>query len=231
MNICDLMEVPYINLFRDEDAVSKLAVLNMHPSLDSLTLLVIDFVNASNWQTSALLFESSLWLQHVEFILETSDFLNNSVRVFDLDYTTSNEFRPTLRKVRDTEIMNIILDCSIESLPIVLRQALEVGLMTKYHSWLIVNLDAHSIDLDVYRHSGVNITMLRILNTNHPVFNVPTPNSNEADALVSDDVFNADPETRKFASGNCDAYKYDNNNNAVPIFPEKFKSELIHEIA
>lgn len=230
MNICDLMEIPYINVFRDDDAVSKLAVLNVHPSLDSLTQLIIDFANASDWRPSAILYESSLWLQRAAFIVDTNGFLNNSVSVFDLDYTTDNEFRPTLRDLRDSNITNIILDCSIESLPIILRQAMEVGVMTNAYSWAIINLDAHSLDLDVYRHSGVNITLFRILNTNHPIFDIPKPDSNAADAVANDDVFNADPETRKMASGsycnaNSDAYKL------LPIYPEKFTSESIHEIA
>lgn len=231
MNICDLMEVPYINIHRDEDAVSKLAVLNVHPNLDSLTQLVIDYVNASNWRQAAILYESSLWLRRAAVILESDDLLPNSITVFDLDYTTNNEFRPTLQNIRDSEVTNIVLDCSIESLPIILRQAMEVGLMTKYYSWVIANLDAHSIDLDVYRYSGVNITLFRILNTKHSIFDITDPNSNEADAVADNDVFNIDPETRKIASDrNCNANNDDKSNNALPIYPEKFKSELIHEI-
>lgn len=227
MNICDVMEVPYINIIRDENAVSKLAVLNVHPNLDSLTQLVIEYVNISDWQEAAILYESSLWLQRAAIMLETNDLLRNRIKVFDLDYTTNNEFRPTLRKVRNSKIINIILDCSIESLPFVLRQAMEVGLMTDDYNWVIANLDAHSIDLDMYRYSGVNITLFRILDTKHQILDLTKPNSNEANAEADNDVFNIDPETRKIDS-NCYANNNANNNNAFPIYPEKFKSELIY---
>lgn len=131
MNICDIMEIPYINTFSDEDAASKLSVLNVYPNLESLTQLVIDYVNASEWRQATILYESSLWLRRAATLLETNNLLKNRITVHDLDYTTNNDFRKILQVVRDSNDTNIILDCSIESLPIILHQALEVGLMTK----------------------------------------------------------------------------------------------------
>lgn len=218
------MEIPYINTFLDEDAALKLAVLNVYPNLDSLTQLVLDYVNASDWRQAAILYESSLWLKRAANVLETNNLLKNQISVHDLDYTTDNEFRPTLQNIRDTNHTNIILDCSIETLPIILRQAMEVGLLTKYYNWIIANLDAHSIDLDTYRYSGVNITLFRILNTNHPIFDWRNIDDSDAD----DDAFNVDPESRKIADNrNCDANNNNNqkNSNALPVYPEKFKSE------
>lgn len=144
-----------------------------------------------------------------------------------MDYATNNEFRPTLQAVRDSNDTNIILDCSIESLPIILRQAMEVGLMTKYYRWIIANLDAHSIDLEPYRYSGVNITLFRILNTNHQIFDLTETNAIDIDDNNDDeDVFNVDPESRKISTDrNCDGNNANSENTALPTYPEKFKSE------
>lgn len=229
MNICDIQEIPYINTFVDEDAASKLSVLNVYPNLDSLTQLVLDYVNASNWRQATILYESSLWLRRAGKILETNNLLKNRISVHDLDYTTNNEFRPILQDVRDSNDTNVILDCSIESLPIILRQAMEVGLMTKYYKWIIANLDAHSIDLEPYRYSGVNITMFRIVNTNHPIFDLTRTNANDNDNDANDDdddVFNIDPESRRISKDrNCDANNNKMNSIDFPIYPEKFKSK------
>lgn len=158
MNICDQKEVPYINMYLDEDAASKSTVLNIYPNLDSLTQLLLDYVNVSEWKSASILYESPLWLRRVASVLENNNRMKNRIRIHNLDYTTNNEFRPTLQNVRDSEDRNIILDCSTESLPIILRQAMEVGLMTKDYSWILTNLDAHSVDLEPYQYSGVNIT-------------------------------------------------------------------------
>lgn len=226
MNIADIMEIPYINTFLDEDAALKLSVLNVYPNLDILTQLVIDYVNASNWRQATILYESSLWLRRAATILETNNLLKNRISVHDLDYTTNNDFRQILQTIRDSNDTNIILDCSIESLAIILRQAMEVGLMTKYYNWVIANLDAHSIDLEPYSYSGVNVTLFRILNTNYPIFDLAKTNSRDSDGNDDDDAFNVDPETRKIAnSKNCDATNENGYSIPLPVYPEKFKSK------
>lgn len=222
MNICDAKEVPYVNTHMDEDAAMKSAVLNIHPNSESLTQLLLEYVNASEWNTVAILYESPLWLRRVASVLENNNRLKNRISVHNLDYTTNNEFRPTLQDVRDSDDTNIILDCSSESMPIILRQAMQVGLMTKNYRWILTNLDAHSVDLEPFQYSGVNITVFRILNTNHPIFNWKKSSDDTSD---DDDVFNVDPESRRSSSnGNCDVNN--DQKDSFPIYPEKFTSKL-----
>lgn len=220
MNICDAKEIPYINTYLDEDAASKSAVLNIHPHLDSLTQLLFDYVNVSEWKTATILYESPLWLRRVASVLENNNRINKQIRIHNLDYTTNNEFRPTLQNVRDTNDRNIILDCSTESLPIILRQAMQVGLLTKEYSWILTNLDAHSVDLEPYQYSGVNITVFRILNTKHSIFNLREWNGDESD----DDVFNVDPESQQTSNNENANYCNSNKNRPFPIptYPNKF---------
>lgn len=224
MNICDAKEIPYINTYMDEDAVSKSTVLNMHPNLNTLTQLLLDYVNASNWKTITILYESPLWLRRVANILETNNPSRNRINVRNLDscldYTTNNEFRPTLQDVRDADETNIILECSTESLPIILRQAMQVGLMTKHFRWILTNLDTHSIDLEPYQYNGANITTFRILDSNHAIFS-SRPTAQEDD---NEDLFNVDPESRQNADGNqfgddkCNSNAFDR---LIPVYPEK----------
>lgn len=122
MNICDGKEIPYISTHMDEDAASKLTVLNMHPSQESLIQLLIDIIDASGWMNIIYLYESSMWLTRAMRILEDNNNSGSRIYVRNLDYTASSEFRPMLRQLRDLDIRNIILDCSIEALPTVLKQ-------------------------------------------------------------------------------------------------------------
>lgn len=122
MNICDAKEIPYISTSMNKDFARKLAVLNMFPSEDSLIELVANLVNASQWQSMTILYESPLWLNRVTKLLEMTSIWGNRISVRNLDYLTNSEFRPTLQEVRDSEDTNIILDCSIEPLPVILKQ-------------------------------------------------------------------------------------------------------------
>lgn len=221
MNICDAKEIPYINTYMDEDATSKSTVLNMHPHLSTLTQLLLDFVNASDWKRATILYESPLWLRRVATILEIGNPIGNRINVRNLDYTTNNEFRPTLQGVRDADETNIILECSSESLPIILRQAMQVGLMTKHFRWILTNLDTHSIDLEPYQYNGANITTFRILDSNHGIFNSPKKSKDvDDDDDDNEDLFNVDPES-KLNADKCSATN-GNNDRTLPVYPDKF---------
>lgn len=87
-----------------------------------------------------------------------------TVRCIDLGLAQNN-FRPVLRRVKLSDDRHIIIACSIERLPEVLKQVQQVGLMTEYHQFFIANLDAHTIDLEPFQYSGTNISTVRIVQT------------------------------------------------------------------
>lgn len=122
MNLCDTKEIPYISTSLDKDSFQKSSVLNMYPSEESLIQVVASLVNASQWQQMTILYESPSWLRRVTKLLELNNIWGNRISVRNLDYTTNSEFRPTLQEVRDTDDTNIILECSIEPLPVILKQ-------------------------------------------------------------------------------------------------------------
>lgn len=224
MNICDSKEIPYINIYLDEDAASKSAVLNMYPNLDSLTQLLLDHVNVSNWKSVTILYESPLWLRRVAKCLEFNKQLKNRINMRNLDYTTDNEFRPTLQDIRDSDDSNIILLCSFESLPIILRQAMQVGLMTKHYRWIITNLDAHSINLEPYQYSGANITTFRLLNINHAIFDQVSKN---VEVIDDGELFDVDPDSKLNTDDSNENNKCQPNvETTFPTYPDKFSGKL-----
>lgn len=122
MNLCDIKEIPYISTSMDKDSFEKSSVLNMYPSEESVIQVVASLVNASQWQQMTILYESPSWLRRVTKLLELNNIWGNRISVRNLDYTTNSEFRPTLQEVRDSDDTNIILECSIEPLPVILKQ-------------------------------------------------------------------------------------------------------------
>lgn len=99
-------------------------------------------------------------------------------------------------------------------------QAMQVGLMTKNYKWIITNLDAHNIDLEPFQYSGTEITTLRILNRNHSVFNIISPNNENMNELDNEQETNND-----FYSGSCAAVN-DQLTSVVPIYPDKFNGNF-----
>lgn len=76
---------------------------------------------------------------------------------------TDNNYRSVLRRVRLSTDVHIVLECSVDTLAEVLKQAQQVGLMTDQHQFLITTPDMHTIDLEPFQYSGTNITGVRFV--------------------------------------------------------------------
>jgi glutamate receptor, ionotropic, invertebrate len=96
-------------------------------------------------------------------LLKKYDNKGFTVTVRELDITDNENYRPQLRRVKHSEDLNVIISCSIETLPEILKQAQQVGLLTDKHQFIISSLDFHTIDLEPFQHSGANITGIRLV--------------------------------------------------------------------
>lgn len=86
-----------------------------------------------------------------------------TVTVRQLDQTANGNYRPQLRRVKLSGDKNIIISCSIDVLPEILKQAQQVGLLSDEHQIIITSLDLHTIDLEPFQHGGTNITGVRLI--------------------------------------------------------------------
>lgn len=132
--------------------------------------MYVDMVLAWGWTSFTIVYETASWLPRMTDVLKMYDptLYTITVRRIDLNLAQNN-YRPVLRRVKLSNDIHIIVDCSLERLPEVLKQAQQVGLMTDYHQFIIANLDAHTIDLEPFRYSGTNISMVRIVDAEGPV--------------------------------------------------------------
>lgn len=95
---------------------------------------------------------------------------------------------------------------------------MQVGLLTKSYRWIITNLDAHSLDLNLFRYGATNITTFRILNNNHSIFQTKMvdpkeiPNNDEIIDSNFDDSSISDIDLTP--------------NDIIPVYPEKFVKSM-----
>jgi ionotropic glutamate receptor len=137
----------------------------LHPTPESLARVFIDLINAWNWQSFTILYEDAPWLAVADHLLRNCSG-RMSVAVRQLDVTLNKNYRPRLLQVKQSEEKNIVLCCSIESLEEILKQSLQVGLLSDEHNVLITSPDMHTIDLEPYQYGGTNITAVRMISDN-----------------------------------------------------------------
>lgn len=205
-------------------------------------MALIDVLNATGWDKVVVLYESPMWLTRIMPVLEKNNKVGIRFIVRDLDFNTKNDVRPILQQLRDSDIWNIILDCSIEALPVVMKQvsliryinflllvvliilvslieqAMQVGLLTNSYRWIITNLDAHSLDLNEFRYAATNITTFRILNKNHSIF--------QTELVDSKDI----PNNDEIIDSNFDDSSINNidliRNVFIPVYTDKFVNSM-----
>lgn len=95
-------------------------------------------------------------------LLKLYDPKGYTVTVRQLDLNLNGNYRAVLHRIKESDDKHLLLDCSIKSLPEILKQAQQVGLLTNHHQIIITNLDLHTIDLEPYQYSGTNITGIRL---------------------------------------------------------------------
>jgi glutamate receptor, ionotropic, invertebrate len=74
-----------------------------------------------------------------------------------------------LKQIKSSGESRIVLDCTIEKIYEVLKQAQQIGMMSDYHSYLITSLDLHTINLEPFQYGGTNITAFRLVNPDNPL--------------------------------------------------------------
>lgn len=138
-NICDAKEIPFIDTYFDMQA--KRSVVNLYPSHETLGTLLMDIVDAWEWKEFAILYESPSWLSRISGLLEVHN--NNDNRIFIYRLVLGQpEFRAVLNKVKVSRVSRIVIQCSVDLLPEVMKQALQVGLLSESQHIIIADLDA-----------------------------------------------------------------------------------------
>ncbi|KAG4072066.1 hypothetical protein HA402_015565 [Bradysia odoriphaga] len=168
MNICDVKEIPYIDVKFDADTSPP--VINMHPHPDAVAQIFVDMIKAWNWEGFTIVYESAAWLPKVAELLNLYEPKSHAITVRRINVALDDQnYRPVLRRVKLSGDTNIVLDCSIDTLPELLKQAQQVGLMTDHNQFIITTMDMHTIDLEPYQYSGTNITGIRLVDPENPM--------------------------------------------------------------
>ncbi|XP_044259602.1 glutamate receptor ionotropic, kainate 2-like isoform X2 [Tribolium madens] len=159
--ILDRKEIPHVETYWDRKLLRHDCLLNLHPHSSIMTQAYLEIVDKWNWKSLVVIYDSEESLSKLSIFASSC---KQRVTLSRLELDMYDTYRTSLTSIKKTGETNFILECSIEILEAVLRQAQQVGMMTERHSYLITNLDLQTIDLAPFQFSGANITGFRIFN-------------------------------------------------------------------
>lgn len=98
----------------------------------------MELLKAFGWRKFTILYEDGSGLVRLSALLKMFDKKDKPVTLRQLD--PERNHRQVLRDMKKSGERKILLDCSIQTLPEVLKQAQQVGLMTDEQSYIITTL-------------------------------------------------------------------------------------------
>ncbi|XP_043279384.1 glutamate receptor ionotropic, kainate 3-like isoform X2 [Venturia canescens] len=164
-SMCETVDVPNI-VARWDIEPGRMQAFNFHPASKALTMALYDLITEFEWKKYTILYDSSESLARTNELLKKWGPDGYPVTIRHLG--KGPVYRDVLIEIRKTEVLNVVIDCSSEILEQVLREALQVGILSHRHRVIVNNLDLHTIDLEPYQYSGVNFTGFRLVDVNDP---------------------------------------------------------------
>jgi len=186
-SITDSVEVPYIETrwnYRPQAAMGSGGdyAFNLHPDITTLGSAYMDILNEYSWKTITILYQDGDSMMTLKEI-----FAHTATAAPDQEFRlvvkqliyNENGYRDVLKEVFLSESNFIILDCEKYILEEVLQQCQQVGLISQGYYFLLTSLDAHTVNLDNYKHGGTNFTAFRMIDINKPeiqnvIYNIVT---------------------------------------------------------
>lgn len=157
-SICDAKEIPHIITRWNQNVLRGSTTINLYPHPPVLSRAYFDIITAWDWNTFTVLYENNESLLRLADLITNCQLKSILVSVKQLDQPQSGSYIQTFKEARISGQKNFVIDCQVEQLEDVLRQAQQVGLMNHEFNYFITNLDLHTIDLSYFQHSEANIT-------------------------------------------------------------------------
>lgn len=176
-SFCDTVEIPHI-YGKWEPMQARGKGINLFPHAETLSMIFDQIINDFQWKIWAILYEGTDSVIRTQRMFQRPEAKRQTIFLYPLG--TGPSYRQVMKEIKTEEIENILIDCSIDILPEVLKQAQQVGIMSEKNQVIVTSLDLQTIDLEPYQFSGVNFTGVRLIDPTSPlVTSVVEENKNE----------------------------------------------------
>ncbi|XP_028155734.1 glutamate receptor ionotropic, kainate 2-like isoform X1 [Diabrotica virgifera virgifera] len=136
-------------------------VFNLHPSPKALSKALATLVRENDWKSYTILYENDNGLLRLQ---ETLKQLNPRDPVVAFKALGPKEnLRSVLKEVKSSGVSHFILDCEADRIMDILRLAQELKLLSEFHSYILTNLDSHTLNWSELGSIRSNITAMRLL--------------------------------------------------------------------
>ncbi|CAH2982565.1 unnamed protein product [Chilo suppressalis] len=161
-SIADTFEIPHILTEPVTTQTRNWSAINLYPNHLAYSQVFADIIQVKGWTEFTIIYEGSELLPLLDGIFNLEDLdSGDHVIITVVQLPDGDDYRHQLKDIKSSGSLNYLVDTSLERLPQFMQQAQQVGIMSDDHSYIIMNPDFQTIDIDPYKHGGSNITGLR----------------------------------------------------------------------
>lgn len=158
---CHAMEIPHIVTNWEYRFLPDAFSVNIYPHAPVLGRAYLDLILTKKWKTFTIIYENNEGLIRLQELLKAPS--HKDVKITLQQLTPGLSYKKLLKDIGKRGETNIILDIPAEKVPLVFREAQDVGMMTAYHNYIVTSLDLHTIKLDGFQHGATNISGFRLV--------------------------------------------------------------------
>ncbi|CAH0586967.1 unnamed protein product [Chrysodeixis includens] len=162
-SMSDFLEIPHIITEPVETQNRNWSVVNLYPHHLAYSQIFADLIELKGWTEFTIIYEGAELLPFLDNILSMQDLdTGQKILINIAQLPEGDDFRAQLKFIKLSGSVNYLINCGKDTLPLVLTQAQQVGIMSDDHSYIIMNPDFQTIDIDPYKHGGSTITGIRL---------------------------------------------------------------------
>ncbi|KAI4458353.1 ionotropic glutamate receptor [Holotrichia oblita] len=159
-SVSEKLELPQLQTFWNpamNDADNRTQILNLYPDANMLGKAWATLIKEMRWRSYVLLYEDD------ESLLQAQEILKFRREAAD-DFPIM--IRKLLPDSDQSKQIHVILVCRSDRILDILKQAETINMFEDYRSYVLMSLDAHTIDISGLKNNSANITTLRMISTN-----------------------------------------------------------------
>nr|AUF73077.1 ionotropic receptor [Anoplophora chinensis] len=141
----------------------SIQIFNLYPSPQTLSKALATLLKINDWSSFTVIYEDDDGLLKLQEALKQRNPKDPAISFRKLG--PSDNHRSVLKEIKNTGVLNFILDCKTDHILDILREAREHKLLSEYHSYILTNLDTHTLDWPSFKDIKSNITSFRLINT------------------------------------------------------------------
>ncbi|KRT82022.1 hypothetical protein AMK59_6317 [Oryctes borbonicus] len=160
-SVCYSKDIPHIETRWNDNPQKLTFTVNLYPHAPTFGEVLAKLVDFKKWTTFTIFYDDHQSLSRISGILKV--IRKSAISIKQLDPNNTENYRPVLKEAWKDGFRNFVLDCHIDRLPNVLKQAQQIGLMTIENAYIITNPDLQTINMESYKYSDTNITGIRMV--------------------------------------------------------------------